>query len=155
MKLSLRKTPSHLHLAYKYGQASDNLTGRNFMLAVEGHELTLTMDLAPNFHTRNKTSPAYLEATGLAQNHHRLKFLQCSDNLVRARMIKAWDQVQQPRLTLCLDLGERGQFAFSVIPHSLFIGGIQFDVLQVLDGQADAGTQRGHGPHRQIPGIHS
>ena len=32
MKQSLRKTPSHLHLAYKYGEASDSLTGRNFML---------------------------------------------------------------------------------------------------------------------------
>lgn len=154
MKHSLRKTPTHLHLAYKYGQASDSMTGRNFTLAVEGHELTLTMDLTPNFHIRNKTSAAYVEATGLAQNHHKLKFLQCSDNLVRARMIKAWEQVEQPRLTLVLDLGERRQFAYSVIPHSLFMGGIQFDVLQVRDSHADAGTYCGKGPH-QTPGIHT
>ncbi|MEO5670405.1 MAG: hypothetical protein ABIR26_06910, partial [Ramlibacter sp.] len=124
--------PSHLHLAYKYGEASDGLLGRNFTLDVEGRVLTLVIDLTPNFHTRNKSAPAYLDAVNFAHNHHKLKFLQCSDNLLRARLIKAWEQVDQPQLRMCLDLGQRGRFLFAVRPHSLFMGGIQFDVENVL-----------------------
>ena len=36
MKHSLRKTPSHLHLAYKYGEPGGGLLGRNLSLDVEG-----------------------------------------------------------------------------------------------------------------------
>ncbi len=132
MKHSLRKTPSHLHLAYKYGEASDGLMGRHFLLEVEGRVLTLTIDLTPNFHTRNKAASNYLDAVNLAHNHHKLRHLQCSDNLVRARLIRAWDQVQQPKMRLVLDLGQRGRFVYSVLPHSLFMGGIQLDVQEVL-----------------------
>jgi hypothetical protein len=133
MKYSLRKTPSHLHLAYKYGEAGDGLLGRNFMLQIEGHLLTLSIDLTPNFHTRSKTAAAYLDAVTLTQNHHKLKFLQCSDNLVRTRLVRAWEQVERPRLRMCLDLGPRRHFLYAVLPHSLFAGGIQFDVQQVID----------------------
>ena len=132
MKYSLRKTPSHLHLAYKYGEGTDGLTGRNFLLEVEGNLLTLTIDLTPNFHTRNKSASAYVDAVNFSQNHHKLRFLQCADNLVRARLIRAWESVEEPQLVLCLDMGGRGRFHFSVRPHSLFMGGIQFDVQEVL-----------------------
>jgi hypothetical protein len=132
MKHSLRKTPSHLHLAYKYGEASDGLMGRHFILEVEGHVLTLTIDLTPNFHTRNKAASNYLDAINLAHNHHKLRYLQCSDNLVRARLIRAWEQVNQPKMRLVLDLGQRGRFVYSVLPHSLFMGGVQLDVQEVL-----------------------
>jgi len=135
MRYSLRKTPSHLHLAYKYGEASDGLLGRNFTLEVEERVLTLSIDLTPNFHTRNKSAAAYLDAVSLARNHHKLRFLQCSDNLVRTRLIRAWEQVQQPELRLCLELGQRGHFLYAVQPHSLFMGGIQFDVEEVIDEQ--------------------
>ena len=133
MKQSLRKTASHLHLAYKYGQASDSMVGRDITLHVHGADMTLAIDLTPNFHTRNKTSASYQEASGLVQDHHKLKFLQCSDNLVRARLIKAWDSIEKPRMRMCLDLGERGRFLYAVVPHSLFMGGIQMDVLDVLE----------------------
>ena len=133
MRYSLRKTPSHLHLAYKYGEASDGLLGRNFVLEVEDRQLTLAIDLTPNFHTRNKAASAYLDAVSLAHNHHKLRFLQCSDNLVRARLIKAWEMVQPPRMRMCLELGQRGHYLYAVQPHSLFMGGIQLDVLQVLE----------------------
>ncbi len=133
MKYSLRKTPSHLHLAYKYGEASDGLLGRNFTLEVEDRVLTLSIDLTPNFHTRNKSASAYLDAVSLAHNHHKLRFLQCSDNLVRARLIKAWEQVQNPHLRMCLELGPRGHYLYEVLPHSLFMGGIQLDVQQVIE----------------------
>jgi len=136
MKYSLRKTPSHLHLAYKYGEGSDGLTGRNFTLEVEGQVLSLTIDLTPSFHTRNKSSPAYLDAINLTHNHHKLRYLQCTDNLVRARLIRAWDQVREPQLRLCLDLGQRGRYVYAVQPHSLFTGGIQFDVEELLEDQA-------------------
>lgn len=142
MKFSLRKTPSHLHLAYKYGEGTDGLTGRDFVLEVEDNVLTLTIDLTPNFHTRNKGASAYLDAVNFAQNHHKLRYLQCADNLVRARMIKAWEQVPDPHLVLCLELGSRGRFLFSVEPHSLFMGGIQFDVQEVLEEEA-VGDSRG------------
>jgi len=140
MKHSLRKTPSHLHLAYKYGDASDGLLGRNFMLEVDGRQLTLSIDLTPNFHTRNKAASAYLDAVSLAHNHHKLRFLQCSDNLVRTRLIRAWEQVQNPELRLCLELGQRGHYVYAVQPHSLFMGGIQFDVERVLDAQGSRGA---------------
>ncbi len=133
MKYSLRKTPSHLHLAYKYGGASDGLMGRNFTLDVDGGVLTIGIDLTSNFHTRNKAASAYLDAVSLANNHHKLRYLQCSDNLVRARLIKAWEQVQQPRLLMSLELGTRGPYLYAVQPHSLFMGGIQFDVEEVIE----------------------
>jgi hypothetical protein len=133
---SLRKTPSHLHLAYKYGEPSDGLLGRNFVLVVDDRLLTLCVDLTPNFHIRNKSAAPYLDAINFEHNHHKLRFLQCSDNLVRARLIKAWEQVQQPRMHMLLDLGSRGRYMYSVLPHSLFMGGVQLDVQQVLDEAA-------------------
>jgi hypothetical protein len=140
MKYSLRKTPSHLHLAYKYGEGTDGLIGRNFTLDIEERVLTVIIDLTPNFHTRNKSASAYLDAVNLAHNHHKLRFLQCADNLVRARLIKAWEQVGEPNLRLCLELGPAGRYLYAVQPHSLFTGGIQFDVREVLDP-----TLAGHG----------
>jgi hypothetical protein len=147
MKYSLRKTPSHLHLAYKYGEASDGLLGRNFTLEVEGRMLTLNIDLTPNFHTRNRSAAAYLDAVSLARNHHKLRFLQCSDNLVRTRLIRAWEQVQNPELRLCLELGQRGHFLYAVQPHSLFMGGIQFDVEEAIDEPFLNGSHRSPEPH--------
>lgn len=145
MKQSLRKTPSHLHLAYRYGEAADGLMGRHFTLEVEGRVLTLGIDLTPNFHTRNKAASAYLDAINLARNHHKLRHLQCGDNLLRSRLIRAWEQVPQPQLRMCLDLGPRGRFLYAVQPHSLFMGGIQLDVEAVLevDSQDAAGRRRG------------
>jgi hypothetical protein len=133
MKYSLRKTPSHLHLAYKYGEGTDGLIGRNFTLEIEERVLTVTIDLTPNFHTRSKAASAYVDAVNLGQNHHKLRYLQCADNLVRARLIKAWEQIGDPQLRMWLDLGAHGQYLYAVQPHSLFTGGIQFDVREVLD----------------------
>lgn len=133
MKQSLRKTPSHLRLVYAHGESTDSLMGRHFTLDVEGAELTLGIDLSPNFHTRKKSAPSFLDAVSLVHHHHLLRSVQCSDNLVRARLIKAWERVQQPRLRMCLDLGERGRFMYAVLPHSLFMGGIQLDVREVID----------------------
>ena len=135
MKYSLRKTPSHLHLAYKYGEASDGLMGRHFTLETSGRVMTLGIDLTPNFHTRNKAASAYLDAINLAHNHHKLRYLQCSDNLVRARLIKAWEQIDQPELRMHLELGQRGSYLYAVQQHSLFMGGIQFDVERVIELQ--------------------
>jgi hypothetical protein len=142
MKVSLRKTPSHLHLAYKYGEGTDGLMGRNFTLDVEDNVLTLAVDLTPNFHTRNKAASAYLDAVNFAHNHHKLRYLQCADNLLRARLIKAWETVAEPKLIMCLDLGPRGRFFYSVLPHSLFMGGVQLDVQEVLEEQE--ATRRSH-----------
>jgi len=133
MKYSLRKTPSHLHLAYKYGEGTDGLIGRNFTLEIEEHVLTITIDLTPNFHTRNKAGSAYLDAMNFTHNHHKLRYLQCADNLVRTRLIRAWEQVADPQLRMCLELGPQGRYLYAVQPHSLFTGGIQFDVRQSLD----------------------
>jgi len=147
MKYSLRKTPSHLHLAYKYGEASDGLLGRNFTLEVEDRVVTLHVDLTPNFHTRNKSAPAYLDAVNFARNHHKLRYLQCSDNLVRARLIRAWEQVEHPELHLCLEMGERGRYLYGVQPHSLFMGGIQFDVERLIEEPAGRGRTPTLEPH--------
>ncbi|MEO7392086.1 MAG: hypothetical protein ABIU58_07910 [Ramlibacter sp.] len=147
MQYDLRKTPSYLHLAYKYGMASDGLLGRNFTLEIDDRVLTLAIDLTPNFHTRNKSAPAYLDAVNFLANHQRLRFLQCGDNLLRARLIKAWGQVDQPQLRLSLELGQRGSYLYAVVPHSLFMGGIQFEVQEVLDealARGWAASSHGH-----------
>ena len=148
MKYSLRKTPSHLHLVYKYGEASDGLLGRHFMLDVDGRTLTLDIDLTANFHTRNKNAAAYLDALNFTQNHHKLRFLQCYDNLVRTRLVRAWEQVERPELRMCIGLGQRGRYLYAVQPHSLFMGGIQFDVEAVLEDKPRGATHSLE-PHSQ------
>lgn len=128
MKYALRKTPSHLHLAYKYGEPGGGVLARNLVLTIEGRELKLDVDLEGNLKARNKSAHWYVGAVFLGRNPHKLKSVQCPDNLVRARLIRAWEQVVQPQLLLRLDLGEMGAFLYEVAPHSLFMGGIQLDV---------------------------
>lgn len=153
---SLRKTPSHLHLAYKYGEAGGGVVGRNVQLTIDGHLLTLDIDLESNLRARNKSSSWYVSCMYLARNPHKLKSLQCPDNLVRARLIRAWEQVANPQLRLRLDLGEQGRFLYDVSPHSLFTGGVQLDVrafLQVPEAQlphmhtASAAANHSHRQH--------
>lgn len=133
MRYSLRRTTAHLHLAYGSGEAGEALIGRRFMLEVEGNELTLSIDLTPNFQTRNKLAPSYLDATALVRNHDRLRSVQCDDNLVRTRLVRTWEEMREPRLRLVLDLGPRGHYVYAVRPHLLFTGGVQLDVLEYLD----------------------
>lgn len=137
MKYSLRKTPSHLHLTYKYGEATGGLLGRNLLLEADGNLLTLEIDLSANLLARNKQSPWYLDAVDLASNYHKLKSLQCPDNLVRARLIRAWDAVADPKLRMRLVLHPRGRYVYDVAPHSLFMGGIQLDVQAFLEEESE------------------
>jgi hypothetical protein len=125
MKYSLRKTPSHLHLTYKYGEANGGLLGRNLVLEAEGKVLTLEVDLSANLLARNKSSPWYLDAVSLSTNYHKLKALQCPDNLVRTRLI----------------LAPRGRYLYEVSPHSLFMGGIQLDVQAFLEDESESHPQ--------------
>jgi hypothetical protein len=136
MKYPLRKTSSRLHLSYKYGEDSERLVGRNFVLLQDSGVLTISIDLSANVQARDKTSPAYLDAVNLVHRHQDLRWLQCGDNLVRARLIREWEQVRASRLKMCLELGQRGRFLYLVQPHSLLMGGIQFDVEDVLDDDA-------------------
>ena len=141
MKYSLRKTPSHLNLAYKYGEASGGLLGRNLVLEVDGSQLTLEIDLSANLLARNKQSPWYLDAIDLAANYHKLKSLQCPDNLVRTRLLRTWEGIEQPKLRLRLVLHPRGRYVYDVAPHSLFMGGIQLDVQAFREDESEvAGT---------------
>ena len=138
MKYSLRKTPSHLHLTYKYGEASGGLLGRNLVLeVVDGNLLTLEIDLSANLLARNKQSPWYLDAVDLSSNYHKLKSLQCPDNLVRTRLIRAWEGIEDPKLRMRLVLAPRGRYLYEVSPHSLFMGGIQLDVQAFLEEESE------------------
>lgn len=148
MKYSLRKTPSHLHLIYKYGDATGGLLGRNTTLEVEGSLFTLEIDLGSNLITRNKSSSWYRDAVELADNYHKLKSLQCADNLVRTRLIRAWESVAQPQMRMRLKLGERGDFLYDVSPHSLFTGGIQLDVREFLPQQEQASEAQADLQHK-------
>ena len=141
MKYSLRKTPSHLHLTYKYGEANGGLLGRNLLLDVDGNVLTLEIDVSANLLARNKQSPWYLDAVDLSSNYHKLKSLQCPDNLVRARLIRAWEGVESPRLRMRLVLNPRGRYLYEVSPHSLFMGGIQLDVQAFLEDESETSLQ--------------
>ncbi len=133
MQHPLRKTPCHLHLAYKYGEPGGGVLGRNMMLAAEGAVLTFTVDLEANLRSRNKNSAWYVAASQLLRSRHRLKSLQCPDNLVRTRLIRAWEQVAHPQMRLLLDLGPAGRFLYDVSPHSLFTGGVQLDIRAFLE----------------------
>lgn len=137
MKYSLRKTPSHLQLAYKYGEANGGLLGRNLVLEADGNLLTLEIDLSANLLARNKQSAWYLDAVALASSYHKLKSLQCPDNLVRARLIRAWEGITDPRLRMRLVLNPRGRYLYEVAPHSLFMGGIQLDVQAFLEEESE------------------
>lgn len=137
-KHSLRKTPSHLHLAYKYGEASGGLLGRNLALHVDGETFTLEVDVSGNLKARNKTAGGYVAVTALARNHHKLKSLQCPDNLVRARLLRAWESVPHPKLRVRLVLGPDTAYTYQVLPHSLFTGGIQLDVQACLEEEESA-----------------
>ena len=137
MKYSLRKTPSHLHLTYKYGEASGGLLGRNLVLEADGNLLTLEVDLSGNLLARNKSSPWYLDAVALSENYHKLKSLVCPDNLVRTRLIRAWEGIEQPRMRMRLVLAPRGRYLYEVAPHSLFMGGIQLDIQAFLEEDSE------------------
>ena len=151
MKYSLRKTPSHLHLTYKYGESNGGLLGRNLVLeVVDDNLLTLEVDLSANLLARNKQSPWYLDAVSLSTNYHKLKSLQCPDNLVRTRLIRAWEGVENPRLRLRLVLQPRGKYVYEVAPHSLFMGGIQLDVQAFLEEESETtgtGTEPAEASH--------
>jgi hypothetical protein len=41
--------------------------------------------------------------------------------------------MQEPQLRMVLDLGTHGHYVYAVRPHLLFTGGVQLDVLEVLD----------------------
>lgn len=140
MKYSLRKTPAPLQLAYKYGEPGGGLLGRNLQLEAQGNLLTLEIDLAANLLTRNKNASWYLDAVALATNHHKLKSVQCEDNLVRARLLRTWEAVDGPRLRMRLLLGPRGSYLYEVAPHSLLMGGIQLDVQAYLEDESEAGS---------------
>lgn len=137
MKYSLRKTPSHLHLEYKYGESSGGLLGRNLVLEADGNLLTLEIDLSANLLARNKSSPWYLDAVSLSANYHKLKSLVCPDNLVRTRLIRAWEGIEQPRMRMRLVLAPRGRYLYEVAPHSLFMGGIQLDIQAFLEEESE------------------
>jgi hypothetical protein len=138
MKYSLRRTPSHLHLTYKYGEANGGLLGRNLVLeVVDGNVLTLEVDLSANLLARNKQSPWYLDAIALSSNYHKLKSLQCPDNLVRTRLIRTWEGIESPKLRMRLVLSPRGRYMYEVLPHSLFMGGIQLDVQAFLEEESE------------------
>ena len=107
------------------------------MLEVDGKVFTLEIDLSANLLARNKQSSWYLDAVGLASNYHKLKSLQCPDNLVRARLIRAWEGTEKPRLRMRLVLNPRGRYLYEVAPHSLFMGGIQLDVQAFLEDESE------------------
>ncbi|MBX3658322.1 MAG: hypothetical protein KF740_07815 [Ramlibacter sp.] len=145
MKSSLRKTPVALQVAFKYGSASDALSGCHFTLDEEGAELTLTVDLTPNFRTRDRNAAAYVDAVMLVREFHKLKHVQCHDNLLRARLVRAWERHRNPSLRLALDLGQRGKLLYAVVPRSLLMGGVQLDVLSVLEVADRQRSGRGFG----------
>jgi hypothetical protein len=136
MKQSLRRTLAPLSLSYGEGEISQGLLGRRFALDVVGSDLTLRIDLTPNFQMRNQEAPAYVEAAALTRRYARLQSLTCDDNLVRTRLVRAWKSLHEPQLRVVLDLGPRGHLTFAVRPHLLFAGGLQLQVLEVLEAVA-------------------
>lgn len=154
MKHSLRKTPSHLHLSYKYGESGGGLLGRNLVLETDGSLVTLEVDLSANLLARNKSSSWYLDAVDLSSNYHKLKSLVCPDNLVRTRLIRAWEGVESPRMRMRLLLNPRGRYLYEVAPHSLFMGGIQLDVQAFLEEESEIHPPGDDPPNRPTTDPH-
>jgi hypothetical protein len=135
MQQALRRTLAPVQLGFGDGAPSQGLLGRRFMLEVEGGTLTLSLDLTPNFHTRDKTATGYVDAAALPRNHLRLQEVQIEDNLLRTRLLRAWEAVPTqppPRLLLVLDLGPRGSFRYQVRLQLRFAGGVSLQVVQAL-----------------------
>lgn len=134
MKFSLRKTPSALQFVYKYDGAAGQLTGSQMTLSREGSLLTLTVDLSANLRTRDhRVGGAWQDAMILARDRHKLKFVQCHDRLMRTRLVKAWEQVDSPRMRLALLMGPALTCLYEVKPRALLLGGVQLDVVDNLD----------------------
>jgi hypothetical protein len=100
------------------------------------------VDISGNLKARNKASPWHVAANNLVRNHHKLKSLQCPDNLVRSRLIRAWESVPHPKLRLKLVLADGHVYMYDVAPHSLFTGGVQLDVQAYLE--EDDSVEGGH-----------
>ncbi|MCY1560250.1 hypothetical protein D9M68_973670 [compost metagenome] len=60
---------------------------------------------------------------------------------MRARLIRAWEAVESPRLRMRLVLNPRGRYLYEVSPHSLFMGGIQLDVQAFLEEESETSVQ--------------
>lgn len=156
----LRRAPSRLHVAYKYGGTTEALRGSHFTLLVNEPVFTLVMDLSSNFRIRDKSSSTYLDALTLVRDYHKVRLVQCHDSLVRTRLLRALDGVAAAQMHLALRLGSRATCLYSVLPHSLLMGGIQLDVLSVLDirrGDESARAGRPSGFHAsgfQHSGVH-
>ncbi len=75
----------------------------------------------------------------MPRNHARLRAVQIDDSLVRTRLLRAWEAAAAadtpPRLSLLLDLGPRGRFAYQVRLQLRFAGGVALEVVQVLGAQ--------------------
>ncbi len=132
MRQSLRRTLAPVQLGYGDGSLSAGLLGRHFVLEAQGSALTLSMDLTPNFHTRDRASARYVDAAAIVRNHARLKEVLCEDSLLRTRLLRVWESTPQPALRVVLDLGPRGQFAYSAVPKLRFAGGVALEVRGLL-----------------------
>ncbi len=137
MRQSLRRTLAPVQLDYGDGAASQGLLGRRIMLDLLPGELCVSLDLTPNFHTRDKSAAGYVDAAAVPRNHERLRLVQIDDSLVRTRLLRAWEEAAAsevpPRLSLLLDLGPRGSFRFQVQLQLPFAGGVALQVVRVLE----------------------
>ena len=137
MRQSLRRTLAPVQLDYGDGAASQGLLGRRIMLDLLPGELSVSLDLTPNFHTRDKSAAGYADAAALPRNHARLRAVQIDDSLVRTRLLRAWEAAAAadtpPRLSLLLDLGPRGSFRYQVLLQLRFAGGVSLQVVRVIE----------------------
>ena len=138
MRQSLRRTLAPLYLTYGDDEASEALLGRRFGLDVDEGDMLLSIDLTPNFQTRKKSAPGYVEAQAFTRSHARLRALECDDNLVRTRLVRAWEAQRAPRLRLLLDLGPRGRFVYAARPRLRFTGGVRLEVLRAIEALVPA-----------------
>jgi hypothetical protein len=109
------------------------------VLLVEGNLHTLEIDLIANLQTRNKLSSWYLGRRLPGGTPPQAQVAAMPDNLVRARLIRNWEAAVAPRLRMRLNLGAAGCFLYQVMPHSLFMGGIQLDVQAFLASEPATG----------------
>ena len=128
VKRWLRKTAAHLHVGYA-GTFTNNLSGDNFTMEIEGNNITIGVDLSRNIRTRNKSTNTYLDAADLAERHAEFELIQIHDSEVCARLgatlVNAALHGQRPSLSLSLSFGALGTFLYPVQISQLPGGGLE------------------------------
>ncbi|GAA5218772.1 hypothetical protein ACFSJ3_15965 [Corallincola platygyrae] len=125
MKVSLRKTYSHIHVSYADDDYSNNLSATDFCLHTTSDTHKLSINLIGNLNQRDKQANSYADAVAFVEKHELLKMVQIDERKVLEGLLKAHKSNPAAKWVLEVALGSRGTFNYQVKPSrkndSLFL----------------------------------